>query len=70
MSKIGSSALRRTLFLIMSVYLQKSPVNEPVYQFMDKKRAEGKLYVMASANKFLRIYYASVKAYLGALEET
>lgn len=71
MSKIGSSALRRTLFLIMSVYLQTSPVNEPVYQFMDKKRAEGKpyrVYMMASANKFLRIYYASVKAYLDTLE--
>lgn len=73
MSKIGSSALRRTLFLIMSVYLQTSPVNESVYRFMDKKRAEGKpyrVYMMASANKFLRIYYASVKAYLNALEET
>ena len=72
MSKIGSSALRRTLFLIMSVYLQTSPVNESVYRFMDKKRAEGKpyrVYMMASANKFLRIYYASVKAYLDTLEE-
>lgn len=71
MSKIGSSALRRTLFLIMSVYLQNAPVDEPVYQFMDKKRAEGKpyrVYMMASANKFLRIYFASVKAYLDALE--
>ena len=71
MSKIGSSSLRRTLFLIMGVYLQKSPVDEPVYQFMDKKRAEGKpyrVYMMASANKFLRIYYASVKAYLDAME--
>ena len=72
MSKIGSSALRRTLFLIMGVHLQNAPVDEPVYQFMDKKRAEGKpyrVYMMASANKFLRIYYASVKAYLGSLEE-
>ena len=71
MSKIGSSALRRTLSLIMSVYLQNAPVDEPVYQFMDKKRAEGKpyrVYMMASANKFLRIYFASVKAYLDALE--
>lgn len=71
MSKIGSSALRRTLFLIMSVYLQNAPVDEPVYQFMNKKRAEGKpyrVYMMASANKFLRIYFASVKAYLDALE--
>lgn len=72
MSKIGSSALRRTLFLIMGVYLQNAPVNEPVYQFMDKKRAESKpyrVYIMASANKFLRIYYASVKAHLDAMEE-
>lgn len=71
MSKIGSSALRRTLFLIMSVYLQNAPVDEPVYQFMDKKRAEGKpyrVYMMASANKFLRIYFALVKAYLDTLE--
>ena len=71
MSKVGSSALRRTLFLIMGVYLQNAPVDEPVYQFMDKKRAEGKpyrVYMMASANKFLRIYYATVKAYLDALE--
>lgn len=73
MSKVGSAALRRTLFLIMSVYLQQAPDNEPVYRFMDKKRAEGKpfrVYMMASANKFLRIYYATVTRYLGALEET
>ena len=73
MTKRGSPALRRTLFLIMGVILQNSPVDEPVYQFMDKKRAEGKpyrVYMMASANKFLRIYYATVKAHLDALEET
>ncbi len=70
-SKRESSALRRTLFLVMSVILQRSPADEPVYQFMDKKRAEGKpyrVYMMASANKFLRIYYATVKNYLDRLE--
>ena len=70
-SKRGSSALRRTLFLVMSVILQRSPADEPVYQFMDRKRAEGKpyrVYMMASANKFLRIYYATVKQYLDSLE--
>lgn len=70
-SKRGSSALRRTLFLVMSVILQRSPADEPVYQFMDRKRAEGKpyrVYMMASANKFLRIYYATVKQYLNSLE--
>ena len=73
MSKVGASSLRRTLFLIMSVYLQRSPLDEPVYQFMDKKRTEGKpylVYMMASANKFLRIYFATVKAYLESLEHT
>ena len=71
MSKIGASSLRRTLFLVMSVYLQNSPPDEPVYHFMDRKRSEGKpyrVYIMASANKFLRIYYATVKAYLNTLE--
>ena len=72
MSKIGASSLRRTLFLVMSVYLQNAPLDEPVYQFMDRKRAKGKpyrVYMMASATKFLRVYYATVKAYLESLEQ-
>ena len=72
-SKRGSSSLRRTLFIVMGIYLQNSPGNEPVYQFMDKKRSEGKpykVYMMASANKFLRIYYAIVKTHLDALDAT
>ena len=56
----------------MSAYLENSPPDEPVYQFMDKKRSEGKpyrVYMMASANKFLWIYYyVTVKAYLNTLE--
>ena len=35
-----------------------------MYQFLDKKRAEGKpyfVYMTAAQNKFLRIYYARVK---------
>ena len=66
-SKRGSASLRRTLFLVMGVILQHAPIDEPVYQ----KRSEGKpyrVYMMASANKFLRIYYASVKAYLDSLD--
>lgn len=72
MTKRGSPALRRTLFLVMGVILQNAPADDPVYQFMAKKRAEGKpyrVYMMASANKFLRIYYASVKAHLEATKE-
>ena len=71
-SKRGSSSLRRTLFLVMSVILRNSPEDQPVYLFMDKKRSEGKpykVYMMASANKFLRIYYASVTKYLASLED-
>lgn len=70
-SKRGSSSLRRTLFLVMGVLLQNKPLDNPVYLFMDKKRIEGKpykVYMMASANKFLRVYYATVKAYLEAQE--
>lgn len=70
-SKRGSSSLRRTLFLVMSVVLQRAPADEPIYQFMNKKRSEGKpyrVYMMASANKFLRTYYAKVKAHLDALD--
>lgn len=63
-SKRGSPALRKTLFLIMTIYLRRQPADEPVYQFLDKKRAEGKpykVYMIAAARKFLRIYYARVK---------
>ena len=70
-SKRGSSSLRRSVFLVMSAFLQHKPLDEPIYQFMSKKRAEGKpykVYMMASANKFLRIYYATVKAYLETVE--
>lgn len=70
-SKRGSAVLRRTLFLVMSAILRCSPADEPVYQFMDRKRTEGKpyrVYMMAAANKFLRIYYATVKQYLDSLE--
>jgi len=71
-SKHGSSSLRRTLFLVMTIYLKTAPVDDPIYQFMDKKRSEGKpfkVYMMASANKFLRRYYATVTGYLAGLGE-
>lgn len=66
-SKRGSAQLRKTLFQIIKCYLLLQPQNEPVYQFLDKKRSEGKpyfVYMMAAANKFLRIYYARVNAIL------
>lgn len=68
-SKRGSPYLRKTLFNLMSVLLQNSPTDNPVYQFLDRKRAEGKryyVYMTAGANKFLRRYYAQVRDYLAA----
>lgn len=72
-TKRGSPHLRKTLFLIVSAILQKMPPDDPVYQFMDKKRSEGKpyyVYMTAGANKFLRIYYGIVKGYLDSIQET
>lgn len=66
-SKKGSPYLRKTLFLIMEGLIQRSPEDSPVYAFMDKKRSQGKpylVYMTAGANKFLRIYYGIVREYL------
>ena len=70
-TKRGSPHLRKTLYQIVCTYLKKSPADEPVYQFLDKKRAEGKpyfVYMTAAQNKFLRIYYARVKECLEAFD--
>jgi len=70
-TKRGSPHLRKTLYQVVCTYLKRSPVDEPVYQFLDKKRAEGKpyyVYMTATANKFLRIYHARVKEALNKLE--
>ena len=70
-SKSGAPELRRALFLVMDCLLKTQPQDDPVYRFMDKKRAEGKpylVYMTAGANKFLRIYYGRVKEYLASLE--
>lgn len=66
-SKRGSAALRKVLFQITEVYILNKPEDEPVYQFIDKKRSEGKHYYsyrIAAANKFLRIYFAKVNQIL------
>ena len=71
-TKIGSAKLRKTLFLIMSCLLQTKPEGDPVYDFLDKKRSEGKpylVYMTAGANKFLRIYYGKVKECIRNLEK-
>jgi hypothetical protein len=72
----------------MCCVLQNKRDIEPTFQFIDRKRSEGKpyvervaaaltdnmsaargtVYMIAGANKFLRIYYARVKACVDALE--
>ncbi len=71
-SKKGSPSLRKTLFQIMDGLIKRSPADDAVYAFMDKKRSEGKpyyVYMTAGANKFLRIYYGRVREYLATLPE-
>lgn len=70
-SKRGSPDLRKTLFVLMTILLQLAPPDDPVYQFLDKKRSEGKpyhVYMTAGCNKFLRVYYGRIKEYLSKLE--
>jgi transposase len=68
-SKQGSPHLRRALFQVMCCVLQLKHLEEPTFQFIDRKRSEGKpfkVYMIAGANKFLRIYFARVTECLGA----
>jgi hypothetical protein len=55
----GVGVMSSLLFQVVSTYLKHAPRDEAVYQFIDKKRAEGKrfyVYMTAGANKFLRIF--------------
>ena len=72
MTKRGSSHLRKTLFIVMTVILANKRESDSVYQFMDKKRSEGKHYLvynMAGARKFLHILYARVMGFFAELEQ-
>lgn len=69
-SKQGSPQLRKALFQVMRCVLQNSNHDEDVFRFISRKRSEGKpfkVYMIAGANKFLRIYYARVKECFDAL---
>ena len=67
-SKRGAAPLRRTLFLVMGVILQCAPTDEPVYQFMNKKRSVGKpyrVYMMPlSFTHFLRTHPSTLRLYM------
>ena len=62
-SKRGNSYLRKTAFEIMQSLIQYKPDGDPVYDFIQKKRGEGKPAkeaMVAGINKFLRVYYGKV----------
>ena len=71
-SKQGPPQLRKALFQVMRCVLQLSNPDEDTFRFIARKRAEGKpfkVYMIAGANKFLRIYYARVKECLDFVEQ-
>ena len=62
-SKRGNSYLRKTGYEIMQSLIKHKPINDPVYDFIQKKRSEGKCgkeAMIAGLNKFLRVYYGKV----------
>jgi transposase len=70
-ARSGDPLLRKCVYQAVECYLLTSPADEPVYQFLDKKRSEGKnfyVYMTAACNKFLRIYYARIKEYMDSPE--
>lgn len=62
-SKRGNRYLRKVGFEIMKSIIQHKPSGDLVYEFIQKKRNEGKCgkeAMIAGLNKFLRIYYGKV----------
>ena len=62
-SKRGNKYLRKTGYEIMQSLIMHKPKDSPVYDFIEKKRAEGKCgkeAMIAGLNKFLRVYYGKV----------
>ncbi len=63
-TKRGSAALRKVGYETMRCIKTHPRPDDPVYQYIVKKEAEGKAKKaakIARLNKFLRIYYARVK---------
>ena len=70
-SKRGNGYLRHVGFEIMQCKLRLKPEGDPVYEFIQKKRSEGKCgkgAMVAGINKFLRIYYGKVTELYRELE--
>ena len=70
-SKRGNSYLRKTGYEIMQCLIQHKPIGDPVYDFICKKRHEGKCgkeAMIAGLNKFLRIYYGKITELYNSIE--
>ena len=55
----------------MDCLINNAPADDPIFQFLDRKRSEGKHYynyMCAGSAKFLRIYYARVMEYFAKLD--
>ena len=56
----------------MQSYIQHKPVGEPVFDFIEKKRSEGKCgkeAMIAGLNKFLLMYYGKVSEIYNSIDE-
>lgn len=62
-SKRGNKYLRKIGYQIMQSYIMHRPEGDVIYEYIQKKKAEGKSgksAMIAGLNKFLRIYYGKV----------
>ena len=62
-TKRGNKYLRKVIFEVCLSYIQHKPEGDPVYEFIEKKRSEGKCgkeALVAGINKLLYIYYGKV----------
>ena len=71
-SKRGNSYLRKTGYEIMQSLIMHQPDGDPVFDFIQKKRSEGKCgkeAMIAGLNKFLRVYYGRVSELYKNIQE-
>ena len=71
-SKRGNKYLRKTAFEIMQSFIMHKTSDDPVFDYIEKKRSEGKCAkesMIAGMNKFLRIYYGKVSELYRNIEE-
>lgn len=69
-SKRGNAYLRKIGYEIMQSLIMHKPDGDPVFDYITKKRAEGKpakAAMIAGLNKFLRIYYGKVSELYSSL---